>query len=493
MQDYDHAIVLVDTTKLRIEPDKTADNGAGSASGSPLGRRWTKGTLREEMARRKYSKWQEEKAKDAETAAELSDDARKDNSEKSSAGDAKKSTPTSERTGRRRDKLPFRSKKKPTKTKETEDSFVDILYENQRGAFLCGIPLYSGNSLLNFDPSPWQTSTFHDSPVNITNAQLPDPSWGWAWRTWYVDMSYDVDEEGWQYSFNFSSGFAWHGTHPWFHSFVRRRRWLRKRVKIHLHKANGDLITLEDAHLLTADYFTIHASRDRSRDSSAERTTNNRSSFLSIANSESDGELDTSDISDILKLMTALKKSRLDREKLSAVKAFLDQDSDDLVYLADNTMEIMRYFIYQTSQRQLQSSLQYAFDKAKPQQETSKVDASQEKEEEALTGKASNLLKAVLAVNEFMDGEWSNSKGETNLDALENTDTSQGLGRGKETFELTGKDSGDDQYGEEIGTVADEIKGIQSGTEISDEPDTQRDKENQPSPPKTLNKGKGRA
>jgi hypothetical protein len=37
-----------------------------------------------------------------------------------------------------------------------------------------------------------------------------------------------VDEEGWEYSF-FFRGFVWHGTSPWFHSFVRRRRWIRLR------------------------------------------------------------------------------------------------------------------------------------------------------------------------------------------------------------------------------------------------------------------------
>lgn len=107
-------------------------------------------------------------------------------------------------------------------------SELDILYENQRGSFVFGIPLYSQGSLLHLDPSPWMTQDRQESPVNITNAQLPDPSWEWSWRTWYVDMSGDVDEQGWQYSFSFSSS-QWHGTHPWFHSWVRRRRWVRLR------------------------------------------------------------------------------------------------------------------------------------------------------------------------------------------------------------------------------------------------------------------------
>lgn len=489
-QDYDHAIVLVDTTKVRIDPEDTTEDGSRTASGASLGRRWTKGTLREELARRKYSKWQEEKAKDGENAAESSDDAGKDSAGEGTMGKAKESTPTPERTGRLRDKLTFKSKKKQVKSKGTDDSFVDILYENQRGAFFCGIPLYSGNSLLNFDPSPWQTSNFQDSPVNITNAQLPDPSWGWAWRTWYVDMSYDVDEEGWQYSFNFKSGFAWHGTHPWFHSFVRRRRWLRKRVKIHPPKTNAGVANIKEAHLLTADYFTIHASRDRSRGSSAERTTINRSSFLSNHQSESDGELDAGDVSDILKLMAVLKRSRVDREKISAVKTFLDQGGDDLLYLADRMTEIMSFFIYQTSQQQLQSSLIRAYDQVKAQQKTPTGDA--DPKDEALTKKADNLLKALGAANENVNDEWRVSKAEAKQDAPEDAEMSQGSGGRTRSRGAIGKGAGDDQESETFGAVADEIKGIPGGAEISEEPGIRWD-EDQPSTAKPLDKGKGKA
>ena len=492
-QDYDHAIVLVDTSNVRVDPEDTTEDDSRTASGAPLSRRWTKGTLREELARRKYSKWQEEKEKDGENTAEASDDAGKGSPREGTAVEAKESTPSPERSGRLRDRLPFRSKKQLVKSKGTDNAFVDVLYENQRGAFFCGIPLYSGNSLLNFDPSPWQTSTFQDSPVNITNAQLPDPSWGWAWRTWYVDMSYDVDEEGWQYSFNFKSGFAWHGTHPWFHSFVRRRRWLRKRVKIHPPKTSGGVANIKDAHLLTVDYFTIHASRDRSRGSSAERTTNNRSSFLSKpqSESESDGELDTSNVGDILKLMALLKRSRVDREKLSVVNAFLDQGGDDLIYLADKMTEIMGLFIYETSRRQLQSSLLRAFDQAKTQQRTSTKDA--DLEDEALTGKADLLLKALRAANENFNDEWSNSKAGAKQDDPEDPDTSQGSEGEKGSLEAIGKDAEDDQAGDELGAVRDEIKGIPGGAEISEEPSIGWDTENQPSTVKPLDKGKGRA
>lgn len=80
-QDYDHAIILVDKTKVRIEPGASVDDTAGSASlsrtgrGAPLNRKWTNGTLREELARRKHSKWQDESVKGQEDKAKNSGNA----------------------------------------------------------------------------------------------------------------------------------------------------------------------------------------------------------------------------------------------------------------------------------------------------------------------------------------------------------------------------------------------------------------------------------
>lgn len=88
----------------------------------------------------------------------------------------------------------------PEQPSTSSDSHIDILYENQRGWFIFGIPLFSNKALWNLriDPAPWQDAKFRPSAVNITNAQVPDPSWVWDWNSWYVDMSLDVDEEGWQ-------------------------------------------------------------------------------------------------------------------------------------------------------------------------------------------------------------------------------------------------------------------------------------------------------
>ena len=68
-------------------------------------------------------------------------------------------------------------------------------------------------------------------------------------------MTDDVDEEGWMYSLSFARKFSWHGTHPWFHSAVRRRRWLRQRVKIDFTNHQAEI----QAHEMAQDYFTIHS------------------------------------------------------------------------------------------------------------------------------------------------------------------------------------------------------------------------------------------
>lgn len=405
--DYDHAIVLIDATKpAKIDTGLETDDGTASLSragtATQLGKRWTRGTLREELVRRKYAKWQEEKTEDTDEPVGTTNDGKGPAVEGASSDPVETSRGSLTRTDRFRDKNPFKKKKTVSRKTETEQTSIDILYENQRGWFLCGIPLYSSRSLLPIDPPSWQTATFQYSPVNITNAQPPDPSWVWAWRTWYVDMSYDVDEEGWQYSFNFGQ-WAWHGTHPWFHSYVRRRRWLRKRVKLYPLKAVGDAGNLKQAHMLNEDYFTIHTTRDRSRQSSQDRNTENQSSFLGNARSESDAEQDTGDISDILKLMGALKRARVDREKVWAVRAFVDQGGDELFYLADSVEKIMDNFIYRSSRWQLQSFLLEEYSAAKEQKQ--KDDEDHRDEDEALIKKLNCLLKAVHAAKAYMEND----------------------------------------------------------------------------------------
>ena len=474
---YDHAINLVDSTKPQDEivddGDASSDSVLVSNTGdsSQLNRQWTRPHLRKELARRKYAKWQEEAEEEHEPRASLQTDDEKPEASGANVKPANQGTWGSH--GRLRDKVPFRSKKKQIKVNSKDTTFIDVLYENQRGAFLCGIPLYSANSLLNLDPSGWQTATFQDSPVDITNAQVPDPSWVWDWRTWYVDMSHDVDEEGWEYSFDFSPKFAWHGNHPWFHSFCRRRRWLRKRVKVKQLAEKAEGKGTRDAHKLTADYFTIHAARpDRSRSTSGDRSTRRRSSTMAGYQVAEDDETGMTEIADVATLMTALKRARVDREKVAAVTQFLDQGGDELFYLADTIPMIMDDFIYQTSRRQMQHCLLIALEDAIKVKDTS--DDGDAEKREAEERRVENLLKAINAAGVHINDQdyWREVRGRA---------TRQENGPVDETHALdaTAKpdvEARDDiaEHIEDEGGLGDEIKGISKDAEISVEPGIRR-------------------
>lgn len=430
---YDHPITLLDTTKPKAS---ASTDDLPELSGASLTRRWTRGTLRKELAKRRYAKWQEDKSHST------GDDPGPAGSAQGQPGEDEPPTEPQD-NGNPIAKTPAaKSKAKPTAPSDSPnpDSAIDILYENQRGWFLFGMPLYSSASLLNFDPGPWQTSTFHDSPVNITNAQVPDPSWTWDWRTWYVDMSHDVDEEGWEYSFSFQGRFAWHGSHPWFHSFARRRRWLRKRIKVKAARIAGGKGTMGEAHRLNADYFTIHGAsrRDRSPDSSAGETSGKRSSYLGYdGQGESDGsEQDLNDIPNVVALLTVLKKASVDREKIVAVRTFLAQGGDELHYLADNMEEIMGLLIYQTSRQQLIDHFRESIDRAKDDLHRPGNDReAKDPDQDTLQRKIDYLFQAISAAHSYLQklDYW---KG-----APESTNTS-----GEPTLEVTppfGKDDAD--------------------------------------------------
>ena len=461
---YDHEISLFDSTKADSELGRAPEEPSSPGpSGPPLSRQWTRKRLREEITRRRYAKWQEDNPQSSEDSARLSTDGGNQFGEGVGTGQGR----GSELAGRLRDKIAFRGKRKAAAAKEQADYEIDILYENQRGSFLCGVPLYSAKSLLNFDPSGWQTSSFHDSPVNITNAQVPDPSWAWAWRTWYVDMSHDVDEEGWEYSFSFKEGFAWHGSHPWFHSFVRRRRWLRKRVRIRpLHASKKD--DMKAAHLLTAEYFTIHPKRDPSPDSLGNRTSADKSTFLSGLNNDDESSDEDGEITNMVALMAALRKSRLDREKIAAIQNFLEHGGDEIHYLADHMNDIMALFIYQTSRRQFQTLLLEALDAAVGDTDAP-LDGSTDHGAPGQR-KADNLLKAVRAANVHINDQdyWS----EIRAKAVNEDPPTAPVDR--KTLDAT-RPSGKPGKGPGIGenpknSAGDEIKGIPEEAHVSEEP-----------------------
>ena len=343
-------IILVDHTKTRDfafdEPIPESSEDEAPAPISPtrspeaLSQKWTHNSLREELAKRKWAKYQEARLSGSRHVKTESFGSVLENSptvpdpEAGESSDRWGESTFSRGRRKAREVKDAALGRKATITEKTEaDSVVDVMYENQRGAFFFGIPLFSSRSLLNLDPSPWLDGHFKPSAVDITNAQVPDPSWEWDWRTWYVDMSRDVDEEGWEYSFSFQKNFSWHGTHPWFHSFVRRRRWLRRRIR-RKHRSAAD-----KAHAMNPDYFTIHTSRAKSPVSSL-GTSSKRSHSARRpgstwgARSWMDPEEELV-IQDVPALMKALRQASIDREKIVHLKTFLENGGDELVYLAE--------------------------------------------------------------------------------------------------------------------------------------------------------------
>lgn len=225
---------------------------------------------------------------------------------------------------------------------------VDVLYENQRGGFFCGIPLFSSKALGAADAPPWTNIAHKPSATDITTAQTPDPSWVWEWKEWKVYHSDLVDKDGWEYSFMFSKKFSWHGP-KWYSSYVRRRAWIRKRVRKEVNK------NVNEAHMLSPEYFTIHSHRARSLSTSRAGSTEHR--YDALVRRELEEAMDLKEIRDIGHLMKALKHCRIDREKIEAVESFVEHADDDIYYLRERMGDVMHQFIFQASRHILLSNL----------------------------------------------------------------------------------------------------------------------------------------
>lgn len=379
-EDYDHEIGLVDHTSSLVIPVRTSsrqpaaaeerpnspsdvsDSSSRRHSDVPLHKKSS--TLRKEITRRKYAKYQDRRLEEGLG----SDDGQADE------GDARGDLATNgevldgEERGRRLD---------VKKKQKQPESVIDILYENQRGGFLCTVPLFSGRALGNLDPSPWTNAAQKTSATDITNAQVPDPSWEWAWKEWTINHTEEVDEDGWEYSFAFSKKFSWHGP-AWWKSFVRRRAWIRKRVKKHVG------YQVNEAHMLNEDYFTIHPAMDRSRSraSTADGSLKNRYSVHSLAKREMEEEVAIEDIHDIPSLMIALKSCRIDREKMEVIESFIEHGGDELYYLRERMHDVMGLFIFQASRRLLLTHLYEMFN-----------DASDEVKKDSETGRDPDPVK----------------------------------------------------------------------------------------------------
>ena len=132
---------------------------------------------------------------------------------------------------------------------------------------------------------------------------------------------------------------------------------LRRRREVGVHRSK------EKGHEFTAEYFTIHPKTLLSALSSEDAGNNTaKAEQLRLLREKSDQRDDEADdqlfpIEDIASLVHHLRRSAVDREKLSYVRRFVDAGAADLYYLPLRMGEIMSLFIYQSSRRQLLADL----------------------------------------------------------------------------------------------------------------------------------------
>ncbi|RDW91378.1 hypothetical protein BP5796_02543 [Coleophoma crateriformis] len=355
--DYDHEIVLVDTALSRsqsagdsrpLTPGATSDSSSRRLSDAPLHKR---DSLRKELTRRKYNKYQDRHLDDPVFQGTGELNTGEDDVQGTEADDS-----TEEDRGRRR---------------AEPESCIDILYENQRGLFLCGISYFSAKALGNLDPPEWTTIYGKPSFTNIYNHQVPDPTWEWQWQDWRINHDDGVDEDGWEYSFAFAKQFSWH-LPGCLNNFVRRRAWIRKRVK------KGLGYKVQESHRLNEDYFTIHSMQMRTH--SRHSSTRDGGSLVRLNADQSDLEaMEKRDITDIPTLLKALRAARIDREKMEVVENFIQNGGDELYYLREHMHEIMGQFIFQASRKLFLASLIKMLDQVSARESRELKDESDDK------------------------------------------------------------------------------------------------------------------
>ncbi|KAL7623472.1 hypothetical protein AAE478_007154 [Parahypoxylon ruwenzoriense] len=410
--EIDHEISLVDHTATGEDPrsltPETVNNIERSTSNQPL----VPPQIQEPLDHRPDAE-DTQPSNDADT--EVGPSGEQDTSRPSTGG-GRASVAGKERN--RPERKSGRTKRRTRSPKEPQTA-IDILYENQRGGFLCGIPLFSSAALGNLDPPAWTNFAHKPSPTDVYTAQVPDPSWEWAWPEWRVnhDEAIETDGDGWEYSFMFSKKFSWHGP-KWYNSFVRRRAWIRRRVK----KGLG---YLPNDSYLGPEYFSVtpsrshHRSRSRDTNGTGQVSTSpprSRASQESVRRSRDSRRDDKDepkakvDIATVHELMDILKRSRIDREKLEAMENYIEHSSDELQQLQDYMHEIMSIFVFQASRKLLLARLIQLHDDEVAEQEKQ---AQHKGKSPATPQKAENLAEAIKHADEEVRRleYWSDIKG----------------------------------------------------------------------------------
>ncbi|CAO3563013.1 unnamed protein product [Mortierella alpina] len=244
---------------------------------------------------------------------------------------------------------------------EPEGDFVyDFLYEHQRGAFFLGTPNFSSKSLLPVDPDEWTDQFFESSAMDTSDYGLPDPSWEWVHKSWLVDMTGDVDEDGWEYAMTFH-GSPWHGNYEIFRSFARRRRWLRLRKR--KGKTLGKPKPLPErtypSSVDAASWAKVDASPlDLEEPSPFPPVDQDRVGGKDKPNATTSGSLPVPpQRSNPMDLYKILKKARSDREKLAYTAQYVVRYPGQLGDLGERLEKYLGLLDYESSRREFLSLL----------------------------------------------------------------------------------------------------------------------------------------
>ncbi|KAG0082059.1 hypothetical protein BGZ92_011918 [Podila epicladia] len=243
----------------------------------------------------------------------------------------------------------------PTDPPPEGDFVYEFLYQHQRGAFFLGTPKFSSKSLLPVDPDEWTDSRFETSAMDVTDFELPDPSWEWVHKSWLVDMTGDVDEDGWEYAMTFH-GSPWHGNYEIFRSFARRRRWLRLRKR--KGKMIGKAVSLPERNYPTSINSATWTKLDL-------HYLDEPSPFPQVLEEEgresskgSKEMLAPSKPADPVDLYKILKKARSDREKLAYTAQYVVRYPGDFEDLETRLDKYLNLLDYESSRREFLAVIQ---------------------------------------------------------------------------------------------------------------------------------------
>lgn len=92
---------------------------------------------------------------------------------------------------------------------------------------------------------------------------------------------------------------------------------------------------MKHSHHLTPDYFSVRAATEAPARNSALHDAGNNAAVPSIKDTSAMIDYADEDINDVATLLAKLKDCTMDREKIGLVLQYMEADSHDVDYLAD--------------------------------------------------------------------------------------------------------------------------------------------------------------